>query len=149
MNDTTRLSELDQYQAQVSRAVKERDFEGYKGLYHKDAILVFTSSENKRSVPIAKAFITWEKGFHDTKEGKQTDTVEFRFSQRIGDETTAHETGIFLFTSVDEDGKVKAKHIVHFEMLLIKKQNDWLGLMEYQKLEASQEEWEALPMIGK
>lgn len=70
--------------------------------------------------------------------------VEFRFSQRIGNETTAHETGIFIFTSMDNHGEIKGKHIIHFEMLLIKKELDWHAIMEYQKSEATQEEWDAL-----
>ncbi len=142
--DSTRLAELDRYWANLTRTVQEGDFEGYKALYHSDAVVVFASRENKTSVPIVKALAGWEKGFNDTKEGKQKDKVEFRFSQRIGNETTAHETGIFVFTSIDSDGKVKAKYIIHFEMLLIKGDNGWYALMEYQKSEASQEEWDAL-----
>jgi hypothetical protein len=37
--------------------------------------------------------------------GKVKATVEFRFSQRLGDETTAHETGIFLYTTTDAQGR--------------------------------------------
>ena len=142
--DSTRLAELDQYWAKLAKTVQEGDFEGYKALYHKDAIVVFASGKNKISMPIEKALSAWKKGFADTKEGKQIDKVEFRFSQRIGDETTAHETGIFIFSSTDNNGKVKGKYIIHFEMLLEKKENEWDALMEYQKSEATQEEWDAL-----
>ena len=142
--DSTRLAELDQFWMKLAKTVQEGDFEGYKALYHKDAIVVFASGKNKTSVPIGKALSAWKKGFTDTKEGKQKDKVEFRFSQRIGDETTAHETGIFIFSSTDNNGKVKGKYIIHFEMLLEKKDNTWFALMEYQKSEASQEEWNAL-----
>ena len=142
--DSTRLAELDRYWVKLAKTVQEGDFEGYKALYHADAVVVFASGKNKTSVPISKALSSWEKGFNDTKEGKQHDKVEFRFSQRIGNETTAHETGIFLFTSMDSNGKVKAKYITHFEMLLIKGENGWIGLMEYQKSDGTQEEWDAL-----
>lgn len=142
--DSTRLAELDYYWTKLSQTVQEGDFEGYKALYHNDAIIVFAGGENKASMPIERALSAWEKGFADTKEGKQKDKVEFRFSQRIGDETTAHETGIFIFSSTENNGKVKGKYIIHFEMLLVKKENEWIALMEYQKSEASQEEWDAL-----
>ncbi len=142
--DSTRLVELDRYWAKLSKTVQEGDFEGYEALYHNDAVVVFTSGKNKISEPIAKALASWKKGFNDTKEGKQNDKVEFRFSQRIGSETTAHETGIFFFTSFDSNNKVKAKSFTHFEVLLIKRDNEWYALMEYQKSEASQEEWDAL-----
>ena len=123
--DSTRLVELDRYWAKLAQTVQEGDFEGYKALYHSDAVVVFARGENKISAPIVKALADWEKGFNDTKEGKQNDRVEFRFSQRIVNETTAHETGIFVFTSIDSNGKVKAKHFTHFEMLLIKGDNGW------------------------
>ena len=142
--DSTRLAELDQFWAKLAKTVEEGDFEGYKSLYHKDAIVVFTSGKNKTSMPIAKALTAWKKGFTDTKEGKQKDKVEFRFSQRIGSETTAHETGIFIFSSTDNNGMVKGKYIIHFEMLLEKKDNEWYALMENQKSEGTQEEWDAL-----
>ena len=44
-------------------------------------------------------------------------SVEFRFSQRWGDETTAHETGIFLYSTVDDDGK-RQNSYVHLEALI-------------------------------
>lgn len=142
--DSTRLAELDQFWLKLAKTVQEGNFEGYKALYHKDAIVVFASGNNKTSMPIGKALSAWKKGFADTKEGNQIDKVAFRFSQRIGDETTAHETGIFIFSSVDNTGKVKGKYIIHFEMLFEKKENEWYALMEYQKSEGTQEEWDAL-----
>ena len=86
----------------------------------------------------------WKQGFVDTKNGKVKSDVEFRFSQRIGDETTAHETGIFHYSSMDNTGKYIADEFVHFEMLLIKQNALWLGLMEYQKSKATKEEWKSL-----
>lgn len=132
------MVELDRYWAKLSKTVQEGDFEGYKALYHNDAVVVFTSGKNKISEPIAKALAYHgKKALINTKEGKQNDKVEFRFSQRIGSETTAHETGIFFFTSFDSNNKVKAKSFTHFEVLLIKRDNEWYALMEYQKSEAS------------
>ena len=141
--DSVRLAELDRYWEILSQTVKEGDFEGYKAIYHEDAIAVFGVGKNKVSVPIEKALAAWEKGFNDTKAGKRNDNVEFRFSQRIGSPTTAHETGIFIATSTDNNG-VTERYVIHFEMLLIKKDDNWYALMEYQKSEASQEEWDAL-----
>ncbi len=138
------LAELDKRWAKLAKTVEEGDFEGYKALYHPDAVVVFAGGENKISVPISKALASWEKGFNNTRDGKQKDTVEFRFSQRIVNETTAHETGIFIFTSMDNNGKVKAKYVTHFEMVWVKKEGNWYALTEYQKSDATQEEWDAL-----
>ncbi len=143
-NDSLRLAELDHFWTELSRTVREGDFEGYQASYHDDAVVLFTSGENKASVPITKALASWKQGFNDTKTGKTQDSVAFRFSQRIGDETTAHETGIFIFKSNDSNGKVITKQFIHFEMLLVKRNNTWLALMEYQKSEATEEEWKLL-----
>ena len=130
----------------LSQTVREGDFEGYKAAYHEDAVVIFATGENKFSLPISKALAGWKQGFMDTKAGKVKADVKFRFSQRIGDETTAHETGIFYYSAQDKDGKSIASSYTHFEMLFVKRDGSWYGLMEYQRSTATQEEWEALKM---
>jgi len=142
--DAMRIAELDQYWAEVSRTVREGDFGGYKATYHQDAVCVFTTGEKKYTTPVDLQLALWKPGFADTKAGKNQDNVEFRFSQRVGDPTSAHETGIFYFTSVGKDGKVLSTGGVHFESLLVKRNGKWLAMMEYQKSRATQEEWDAL-----
>lgn len=143
-NDSLRLAELDDFWTELSRTVSEGDFEGYKTSYHDDAVVVFTTRENKASISITKALANWEQNFDNTKTGKTQDSVTFRFSQRIGDETTAHETGIFMFKSNNSTGIDNIRDYVHFEMLLVKRDGVWLGLMEYQKSKATEEEWNLL-----
>ena len=142
--DSVRLAEIDRYWTDLSRTVREGDFEGYSAAYDDRAVIVFATGENKFSAPISTALAGWKQGFLDTKSGKVKSDVKFRFSQRLGNETTAHETGIFHYTSTNNDGEVLADHLVHFEMLLIKREDTWLGLMEYQKSKATVEEWDAL-----
>lgn len=142
--DSIRMAELNRYWAEVSRTVREGDFEGYTATYHQDAVCVFTTGKNKRSSPIDVQLALWKKDFVDTKSGKTKNHVEFRFTQRVGDSTSAHETGIFYFTSIDKDGKVLATGGVHFESLLVKRNGAWQAMMEYQKTKATQEEWDAL-----
>ena len=142
--DSIRIAELNHYWAEVSRTVREGDFEGYTATYHKDAVCVFTTNKNKRTSSIDVQLALWKKDFVDTKSGKTKNKVEFRFTQRVGDSTSAHETGIFYFTSVDKDGKVLSSGAVHFESLLVKRNGAWLAMMEYQKARATQEAWDAL-----
>ena len=137
-NSTT--EELDVYWTEVTRTVQEGDFEGYKALYHEDAVLVSTLSGDSR--PIASAFEGWEQGFTDSRNGVLDADVEFRFSQRLNDETTAHETGIFDYSAQQAGGELNHQYI-HFRALLVKK-GGWLMLMEYQKSPGTLEEWEAL-----
>lgn len=136
--DTARLKELDAFWSKVSRTVREGDFEGYKETCHAEGVLV--TGIKKTSQPLSKALERWQQEFADTKAGKMKASVEFRFSQRLGDETTAHETGIFLYSPGDDPAR---KEYIHFEVLLVKR-DGWKTLMEFQKSKATREEWEAL-----
>lgn len=140
-DDKTRLRELDAYWAEVSRAVREGDFEAYKATCHEQGVLV--AGTKKTSQPLREALARWKKEFDATKAGKMKASVTFRFSQRMGDATTAHETGIFLYTATNAEGKRSAEFI-HFEGLLVKRKGKWLILMEYQKSKAMEKEWNAL-----
>jgi ketosteroid isomerase-like protein len=133
-------SDLDAYWAEASRTVAEGDFEGYAATYHEDA--VFVGAINGETYPISEALAGWKPGFDDTAAGKQQSNVEFRFSQRLSDPTTAHDTGIFHYTAVDSTG-VESGYYIHFEGLLTMK-NGWKMMMEYQKSVATLEEWDAL-----
>jgi len=133
-------AELDDYWAEVARTVAEGDFEGYSRLYHPEAVLV--SSGSGTSHPISQALDGWEQGFIDTRQGKAQSSVTFRFTQRLHDETTAHETGIFRFAAKLDDG-TETGGTVHFEALLVRQGEAWLMVMEHQKQPATEEEWAA------
>ena len=139
--EKVRLAELDAYWIEVSRAVREGDFEGYKATCHEKGVLV--SGTKNTSYPLSEALTRWEKDFTATKSGKIKARVEFRFSQRLGDETTAHETGIFLYSFTDPEGRWKEEH-VHFQALLLKGKQGWKIMMEYQKSKAKKVEWDGL-----
>lgn len=136
-----RLAELDKLWAKVSASVAAGDFDGYKSTCHEEGVLVAGTS--KKSVPLSKALADWQQGFVDTKEGKMKASVAFRFGQRIGDATTAHETGMFLYSFEKAGAELVQEHI-HFEALLVKKDEQWLVLMEYQKSRGTKAEWDKL-----
>jgi len=140
--DSQVRAELDLVWQQLSESVKEGDFAKYSNFYHPDAVVVF--EEQNSIVPINQALASWKKGFEDTKSGAQIDKVEFRFSKRIANSTTAHESGIFHFTSHEKNGKLKFSYLAHFEMVLVKKEGRWLVTVENQKKVASQAEWEEM-----
>ena len=140
-DEKARTAELDAFWTIVSRTVKEGDFKGYAATCHEEGILV--SGNKKTSHPLRKALARWKKDFVDTAAGQRSSSVEFRFSQRFGDDTTAHETGIFLY-SFKVPGEERKKEYVHFECLLTKKADGWKTLMEYQKSSATEAQWKAL-----
>jgi hypothetical protein len=136
-----KTAELTAFWAEVSRSVHEGDFEAYVATCHPDGVLV--SGVKKSSSPLSEALARWKKEFTATRSGEMKANVEFRFSRRFGDETTAHETGIFFYSGVAPDGK-KIEEYIHFEILLVKTGGSWKTLMEYQKSKATPQEWEAL-----
>ncbi|MEQ8241784.1 hypothetical protein [Fulvivirga sp.] len=135
---------LDKLWDKISQTVNTGDFEGYSALFHEDAILVSsTNPENSRAILISEALINWEQSFIDVKSGKMKAGAEFRFSERIISTSAANEIGIFKFSSTDSNGDTQIAY-VHFEALSIKKNGQWLMIMEKQKALASEKEWETL-----
>ena len=139
--DRARLKQLDAYWTEVSRAVAAGDFAAYEATCHPDGVLV--SGAKKTSSPLADALKRWKKDFDATKSGGMKASVEFKFSQRLSGATTAHETGIFLYSATGADGK-ETRDYIHFEALLLKRDGRWRIVMEYQKSKATRAEFEAL-----
>ncbi len=132
--------ELNRYWAEVSRSVKDGDFDAYAATCHPQGVLV--SGIKKTSYPLPQALNQWKQGFEDTRANRLQASVEFRFSQRLHDEATAHETGIFRYATV-QDGEPTISYI-HFEGLLRKTEGRWLIVMEYQKSLATEAQWNEL-----
>lgn len=139
-DETARLAQLDKFWSAIQAAVQSGNYERYKASCHPAGVLV--SGAKQTSYPLSKALAGWKQGFMDTKSGKMKAGVELRFSQRLGDETTAHETGIFHYWTIDASG-IRKDSYIHFEALLVKDKG-WRTLMEYQKGPASESEWEML-----
>jgi ketosteroid isomerase-like protein len=131
---------IDAFWAEAVRTVVEGDFEGYAALYHEDAVIVSTFTNDAR--PIAAALGEWQQYFVDTAEGRMEAGLEFRFTQRLHGETTAHETGMFFYR-LHPPGETPEPTYIHFESLLVKGADGWKWVMEFQKSVATAEEWEA------
>lgn len=140
-DEPERLRQLDAYLADVSKAVGSGDFAAYKATCHPEGVLV--SGSKKTSQPLADALKRWRREFDATKSGEMKASVQFKFSQRFGDATTAHETGMFLYSATGADGK-ETREYIHFEALLVKREGRWQILMEYQKSKGTRAEFEAL-----
>jgi len=135
------LAELDAFWTELSRSVKVGDFEACVSCYHPDGVLV--SETKERSEPIASALARWKKEFADTRDGNMTAEAVTRFTRRLGDATTAHETGIFRYTS-QKTGEEPKTDYVPFESLCVKRNGRWIMLMEYQKAHVTKTDWDAL-----
>ena len=131
--------QLDSAWGKLKTTVSKGDFRSFKSVYHRDAILV--NGISKKSYPIKDAFAGWEQGFEDTKSGIISAHVDVKFSQRLYDQTSAHEAGIFHYYTIDKEGKQNDSYI-YFESLWIKKNNKWFMMMEYQKSRTDKVEWD-------
>ena len=133
------LGEIDRAWDKIKDTITKGDFRSLKSSYHRDAILV--NGISKKCYPIKTALDGWKQGFDDTKAGSMDANLELKFSQRIFDSFTAHETGIFHYYTIDKKG-VQTDTYVHFESLWIKKQHKWFMIMENQKSKTNKEEWD-------
>jgi hypothetical protein len=138
---SVRLAELNEYWAKVSKAVGEGDFVSYQQSCHPLGVLV--SGNKKMTQPLNDALARWKQEFVDTKSGAMSASVAFRFSRRIGDGTTAHESGIFRY-AFQRKGEEQKVEYVRFEALLMKENGSWRILMENQQESAGEAEWNQL-----
>ena len=88
-----------------------------------------------------EALAGWKAGMDETKSGAMSASVEFRFTGLLNDATTAHQVGIFRYEE-RRPGVEPSVVYIHFEALLVYRAG-WKMLMEYQKAEATMEEWAA------
>ena len=135
------INELNAAWNKLEQTVSNGDFRSFKSVYHRDAVLV--NGISKSSYPIKKAFEGWQQGFTDTKSGEITAHLDVKFSERIIDESSAHETGVFHYYTINKKGQ-QSDTYVHFESLWVKKNNRWIMMMEYQKSRSDETEWNTL-----
>jgi uncharacterized protein (TIGR02246 family) len=108
--------------------------------YAPDAVLVTP----RTTQAMRDALAGWGRDMVANKAKGTTAKVEFRFSRRMDNATTAFESGIFNYTTIDSAGVAKPG-LYPFEELLVKKDGHWQILMERQFAAASQADWDKLP----
>ena len=133
-------SELDAVWANVARSVATGDADLYLSTYHPDAIFVSVRRGITRTV--AEDVDANRAAWNDTRDGRARRSVEFRFTERLHGQSSAHEVGIFRYASTEADGSTRVV-LIHFEAALVKKDGVWLQLLELQTSDATEAEWEA------
>lgn len=123
----------------IAATVVNADITGMARTYHPDAILV-TSAGTK---PIGSQIAEWGKDMAVAKTRGDKATVEFRFTRRQDDATTAFETGLFKYTVTDKAGKSVSSY-VPFESLLERSSGKWRTLMERQLAPVTVDAWNRL-----
>lgn len=120
--------------------VKSDDIVGMSKTYHPNAVLVTP----RDSQPIKPTLERWGRDMVTNKARGTTATVEFRFKLRQDGTTTAFESGIFKYTTIDKAG-VSAPGYYPFEQLLVKIDGRWRILMERQGAPVTEADWAKLP----
>ncbi len=133
-------TELDALWAEVARSVATGDADLYLSTDHPDAIFVSTRRGITRTV--AEDVEANRAAWNDTRDGRARRSVEFRFTERLNNATSAHEVGIFRYSSTEADGTTRVA-LIHFEAALVKKDGRWLQLLELQTSDATAAEWDA------
>ena len=126
--------------AVVSATVVHADIKGMAATYHPDAVVV----SGNGSRPIRSQLAKWGADMVTATKRRESATVEFRFSDRRDDATTAFEIGIFKYTVTDSTGKSVSRY-VPLEALLVHWQGKWRLLMERQLSAVTVAEWDRLP----
>ena len=124
----------------LSTTVATDDIVGMGNVYLPDAVLVSPGG----TAPIKTTLERWGKDMVAAKAKGNGAAVEFRFSKRQDDPSTAFEAGIFKYTVIEKSGTSTSKYYP-FEMLLARVDGKWRVLMERQFAEVSQAEWDKLP----
>jgi ketosteroid isomerase-like protein len=138
---TSSTQELDrEMYAVLVATVATDDIAGMGALYFPNAVLVSPAG----TAPIKATLERWGRDMAAAKAKGNRATVEFRFTQRINNATTAFDAGLFKYTVIEKSGATSSKHYP-FEMLLAKTDGKWLILMERQFAEVSREAWDKLP----
>jgi hypothetical protein len=116
------------------------DIVGMGSTYHPDAVLVSPTT----TASIKDTLERWGRDMVAAKARGDKATVEFRYSRRQDNSTTAFEAGIFKYTVIAKSG-VSTPKFYPFEMLLGKANGKWRVLMERQFAEVTQDAWDKLP----
>lgn len=120
-------------------SVDKADFKMMASAYHPDAVLV----KKDKTTPIKKALKRWTREGTAWAEKGGKASLEFRFSERVINDTSSFEKGIYKYKTISKTGEEKV-YLVHIENLSVKKDGLWLTLMEKQLKAATQNEWDYL-----
>lgn len=137
---TTSTPELDRAIWSVLVAtVANDDIAGMGAVYFPIAVLVSPTG----TTAIKDTLERWGRDMAAAKAKGNRAAVEFRFTQRLDNATTAFDAGLFKYTVIEKSGASSSKYYP-FEILLAKTNGKWLILMERQFAEVSPDAWDKL-----
>ena len=134
------VAELDAFWAGVVKSVVEWSLPAQKATYHSDAVGVYGTAAEYTTSNVWAGFAAREADTSATEAPNRQRILEFRFSSRVHDASTAHEVGLYHFWAEGRD-----HYYGTVDSYLVKKDGRWLILVEVQfEPPVSKADWDAL-----
>lgn len=138
------VAELDVFWTGVVKSVVEWSLPAQKATYHPDAVGVYGTADSYTTGSVWSGFAKREVDTSAVEAPNRRRILEFRFSLRVHDASTAHEVGLYHFWA--EGGE---HYYGPVDSYLVKKDGRWLILVEIQvKPPVTKADWDALPPLS-
>jgi hypothetical protein len=134
------VAELDAFWAGVVKSVTQWSIPAQKATYHPDAVGAYGTAGSYTTRLIWADFAAREADSASTEDPRRQRILEFRFSSRVHDASTAHEVGLYHFWAEGRD-----HYYGTVDSYLVKKDGRWVILVEIQfEPPVTKADWDAL-----
>jgi hypothetical protein len=134
------VAELDEFWAGVVKSVTQWSLAAQKATYHPDAVGVYGTVASYTTELIWAGYADLEADSTTTEDPQPRRILEFRFSSRVHDASTAHEVGLYHYW---DEGR--EHYYGTLDSYLVKKDGRWVILVEIQfEPGVTKAEWDAM-----
>ncbi|CAL2077646.1 nuclear transport factor 2 family protein [Tenacibaculum sp. 190524A02b] len=127
------LKEINIVWAKFYKAFETLDAEIMAEIHDKDLIRI---SGGKRISNYTTYINSYKKRFASAQNNGMTNTIALRFFERINNDSIASERGVYQLTRLNKQ-KNKKVYYGQFHVLLVKKNNTWKIIMDYDSNESN------------
>ncbi|GLX78603.1 hypothetical protein tinsulaeT_19430 [Thalassotalea insulae] len=123
------------------KSVDVNDFDLMAAQYHRDAVLV----SKKKTELISQSFKRWRADGKKIAQSGGKAELRMRFNNRVINDDSAYETGIYHYRKLDKNGKVTFEYYMSFADLNVKVNGNWQIIMERNVEKSTEAEFNTLP----
>ncbi len=127
------LKAINQTWEKFYKAFESLDYKLLQDIHAKELVRV---SGGKRIVNYDTCMDNYKKSFERTQKKGTSNTISLRFFERVNNGSMARERGIYKLTRVESTGETKS-YYGQFHVVLIKKDNIWKIVMDYDSNEGN------------
>jgi hypothetical protein len=129
----TNLKDINKVWAQFYLAFETLDYEPMAEIHSKKLIRI---SGGQRILDYTTYINNYKSRFKSSHQNNDTNTIALRFLERINNDSTASERGIYKLT-INKDLKNEKNYFGKFHVLFVKENNNWKILMDYDSTEGN------------